>query len=813
LLTIRQGLWHVMIENIIRSFIHQHLRVSMSFFSKLLNSIGIKRESQALQPTKVNPPMGNAPAAPVTPPTPATPAIPTTPPAATTPPRPGAFNANRGNQTQDNLRNQNLKREMMSWLQRNYAPGMDDVDIELRLDRPDENKLHWTENPLWDEVLSEFFSGQMATIEQYPDMSVQEIEQFVQDQKSRGKKDAVQMPAEIANNPRNMELYEKAVSRLSDQGEFGQEAYEQESAPVNGMAPEELADIFYNNFLNVSDDHENPEDSRAYQRFMELNRKFPDMDLMDVLTSRVFRGVPGGYDSRGQQKEDFRYKFFVENAGWLGQMGMLPASVQQMLDSGSGFGNNAETYAALDQDADMITSTLAYILSSEDEMVKDRVWDWVSSKFGSQAMQDKYRARQNAVDEDGGELQHSEDQRLNQLRSEPSEPSLDEDQRSEIMDAYRGDISSMANIMRDLGGDIRQELLKRDKFQRGGSELSKSVAAEFFADQSAHLLEELLEEGFDSDKLREFEQKGYASFRVGDDNKIKIQPAKGQGWDSIQWENMLSMKGKLNTWIDMYLSEDEFEPDSYKDHLRSVERIGNTKVDRQTLEEMAQLREQGLIRDAKPNTEQSKTDRNKQIEMRQTGRAKELEKVFWQLKSKIHHHIEQLLPSIGDLLTSEEIQDKYPPNVILTYLDMIKTKKTFKELGHQLSSKSPQGHERRVQMLKESPEAFGIADPNVVDQMSPQDIYDRTIAYIEQEVQKSKTSKKAPYMYRDILDRQYADTALAFYRGLSIIKTAVTRLGSLRKVASSMTKFASVEGIRLMMNDVRNDMREKLSSL
>lgn len=734
----------------------------MSFFSNLLKSIGIKKEAQPVpQPT----PTAAQPA----------PGIP--------------FNSSRGNQQLDQARQQNLKNDMIAWLNQNLAYARDDVDLELALER--DGRSDWIDSPLFFQTISEMQNAVpagMASPQQvsnpYPDLSAEEIEQFVRNQGDQG------LPPQITENPNNMALYESIVGQMSEQGDFGDEFWNEQQPEVAGISSEELADIFYNNYLNVSDDHENPEDSEAYNRFQQLTAKFPGMNFIDVLQSRVFRGVPGGYDPKGQSKQDFRIKFFIENASWLSSLGLLPQSVQQIIDGGQ-LNNSKGNYEQLYQDIDTISNTLASILAYDDPQVKDRVWDWVSSKLGSQAMKDQYEAHQNAVDDTGAEFQHSEDRRVNELRGEDPSTELNQDQRATIMDAYKGDLQAMGQTLRYLGSDIRKHILdeiaqKNPKFAPGGEWYSKTLASEFWPDQAANIIDSLVSSDAFSDpkKLKDLERKGKANFKIDEGGRVVMRPSQGNTWDSIDFSKMLPLDEKLNIWIDGMVNDSaNVDPDSYQAGLRDINQLGNTKIDRTRL----------------------KTD---------PGYRKQVQEQLKKSK-RLHAQMDQILSHIGEYLTSDEVTDKYPKNVIMAYLDLITTHKNIKEVGALMSENSERGQKARRQLaLKKSKDGeLGGYTPEMIEKMDDAGIKQISDGIIQQEIaRRSNVSSKAQDYYRQLLDRDDSRTA-NLLRQIGIIKKAVSRVYGLRRLASSMSKFASVDYLMVMKQSIRDEMRQKLAQL
>lgn len=806
----------------------------MSFYRNLIKSIGIKKKAQPVPyraPAPVAQPVDQS-------------AIPVNPffqpdLSAVQVPQPaiGVPFSGTGNQEMQKAKNNNLKQDMANWIRinlpilmskfNNYRGGrytQEDMSAELEFmlkNDKDGNRWEWIDNDLFWQTLGEFSSSVLEgesypqlISDPYPDLSVDEIRSIINNQKNSNKKEA--LPPQLTQNSNNMAIYDAIVREMREKGEFGN--LSEESAPIAGISSQDLAKIFYDNYIEATDDMDSdPDNIDSYKRYNEITSLYPDQNSLEVLESRVFRGMPGGYGPRGE--EDFRIKFFIENASWLSGLGMLPESVQRLLDNGK-VKNSKENYINLYQDIDTITNTLASILSDDDPGIKERVWRWARSKLGSDAMKDR-KTFQEAVSEDGSVVEHGNDRRLDEITNNSIESPLDEEQRLNIINAYKGDLQSMGQTLRYLGSDIRNHIINNisknnPKFAPGGEWYSKTLASEFLPDQAANIIDSLVNSNAFSDpnKLKDLERKGKATFKIDEGGRVIMRPAKGNTWDSIDFSKMIPLDEKINIWIDGMVNDgSNVDPDSYYAGLRNVDQLGNIKVDKN------KLNTNELVRVDDPEDFKNTPHEGKTHVPYRTYLEQKLKK-----SKRLHAQMDQILSHIGDYLTSDEVTDKYPKNVIMAYLDLITTHKNIKQVGALMSQNSQAGDRARRELAlrlidkgdknphKGNP-LIGKYTKQDIANMDDDQIKNMVENYIESEIAtRSNVSRKAQDYYQKLLDRE--DVRMAnLLRRISIIKKAVSRVHGLRKLSSSMSKFASTNYLQAMKNSIRNEMRQRLSQL
>jgi len=808
----------------------------MSFYIRILKRIGISRTSQQLQPTVVKP---LADPAPVT--FPASP-VPTQAPVPIQTP---VYNGSQGQRAKENAERANLRADMENWLLRRLPESQSFTDLELMLSN---DGLDYWMSELNEDMFYESIENARNSIpgnaaspqelsNHFPDLSRRDIEQIVLNQGEQG------LPLEITENQRNQALYDQIVG---EQESFGEEHWQEDEQNVGGISAEDLTQAFMENYLlepDMGDQDFQEEESSSIKRWKEIQMKFPDSDIDSILKSRVFRGVEGGYSSSGGNKEDFRIKFFIENASWLSSIGMLPESVSSLMTSGS-FGNNKETYMNLAQDIDSVTGTLYGILGDDNEEVKAKVWDWVMSKIGSDVMGTGYESQQYAANSEGTQVDHGVDLRREQLQG--NEPELSQDQRSTIMDAYKGDLQSMGQTLKFLGKDVREHIVnelseKNPNFAPGGKWFSKTIASEFWPDQAAKIIDSLVGSDAFSDpkKLKDLERKGKATFKV-ENGRVIMKPSEGNTWDSIDFSKMLPLDEKLNIWIDNMISSDpNAQPDSYLHDLQQVSQLGSNKIDRERMANDPEYKQEMVAKLKKSKT--------------------------------LHDQMNQMLTQIGEYLVSDEVVKKYPKNVLFSYLDLITTHKNVKEVGALLSENSetgkrtrqelvfgkmkeyetitdpgPSGDKARRKLLKDKSKKIDIGVPvdsiqsldssKVMDLSSdfinemglplPQGFSSQQItqmedsqlrqianSIIEQEIKRrSNVSGVAQDYYKQLLDLDDIHRA-SFNRQLSIIRTAIGRMFDLTKLSSAMSKFSSTNKLDEIKTSIRNDMINGLGTL
>lgn len=810
----------------------------MSFYNRMLKRIGLKRVfAQQLQPTVVKPIVNPATATPTTiMPAQVLPAP--TQNLTTVAPK---YNGSQGQRAKEDAERANLRADMENWLFKKLPESQSFTDLELMLSN---DGLDYWMSELNEELFYESIENARNSIpgnaaspqelsNHFPDLSRQDIEQIVLNQGEQG------LPLEITENQRNQALYDQIVG---EQEGFGEDHWKEDEQNVGGISAEDLTQTFMENYLLETDDDQDflGEESTSVKRWKEIQMKFPDSDIDSILKSRVFRGVEGGYSSSGGNKEDFRIKFFIENASWLSGMGMLPESVSSLMNSGS-FGNNKETYINLSQDIDSVTGALYGILGDDNEEVKAKVWDWVLSKIGSDVMGTGYESQQYAANSEGTQVDHGVDIRKEQLQN--NEPELSQDQRSTIMDAYKGDLQSMGQTLKFLGKDVREHIInelseKNPNFAPGGKWFSKTIASEFWPDQAAKIIDSLVNSDAFSDpkKLKDLERKGKATFKV-ENGRVIMRPSEGNTWDSIDFSKMLPLDEKLNIWIDNMVSTDQnAQPDSYLHDLQQVSQLGTTKIDRERMSNDPEYKQEILMKLKKGKT--------------------------------LHDQMNQMLTQIGEYLVSDEVVKKYPKNVLFSYLDLITTHKNIKEVGALLSENSETGkrtrqelvfrkikehetlsdmgstgNDARIKLLVNKSKKQDIGVPveslsslssdqimelssGFIDEIGaslPQGFSSQQIMKIEdsqlrqisdniinQEIKRrSNVSGVAQDYYKQLLDLDGVHRA-SFDRQLSIIRTAIGRIFNLTKLSSVMSKFSSINGLDGMKESIRNDMINEL---
>lgn len=706
------------------------------------------------------------------------------------------YNANRGQQMQQDLINQNRSNEMLEWLNKNVPIiGHDPLDIELALQR--DGRGDWMDDDLFYGAMNQYMGSATQhppspQVTRYKDLSRDQIKDFLM----QGHDFEGGLPPVITENDNNMATYQEVAQELAMSDEnFGDEAYQDPSPFAGGVSSDELADAFEMNYLLNAGDEE------ATNRYMQMSQKFPDLDPGEVLRSRVFRGVSGGIGEDGSQ--DFRIKFFIENASWLDSMNMLPQSVKQLMD-GEQLSNKGSTYKALANDIDNISNDLMGIIQLDDPDVKNRIWNWVSGKLGSEQMGRRYRERQHGVDDEGAEFQHADDGRRGD-GLEGGDTNFTQDQRSALLDAYKGDMQGMADGLRYLGRDMRNYMMndlaqRKPSYGPGGNDFIKTLAAEMMPDQAASLIESIISGDIMNDPkaIKDLQRKGRVRFAPGDvPGKIIMKPAEGESWDTINWDSMLGSSGKIDFFLDRMTNVLE-DPESYRSMMGSLSNIGNIPIDAQRMQ----------------------LDENYRKEI-----AEKLKKS--RLLYTANDHV---LGDIGQMLTSDEITSKYPRNLILAYLSVIRLYSKNRQFGALLSENSKEGVDARKNLLldvmkdkdrekkKHTRDQGGEAVPFDVPDMTPEQIAsmddDQVRAYVDEiiddKLSKLNISRRNVDFYRDILDLGDIYKGASFDSNLHQIKVAIGRIFNLRKLASSMSKFASTDTLEVMRQGIVRDMMESM---
>lgn len=835
----------------------------MSFYANLLKSIGFKKTAQPM-PYRVP-----APASFETIPEPVTspniepiPSVdPVSQPASGLP----FGGKSQGNITKQEIDKQILKEEMKKWLRNNISYINNDEDLYHRLEM---SRLeYWGDNPLFyeakREVKNSFQLGVPSpqlvnNVDPNPDLSVDEIayianEAVIEYEKS-GK---ISIPDQIKNNPNNMAIFQSELKKLTDP----QSSNENMQSGIAGISAKELADTFEKNYI-----------TELYERLQTIGgeKNFANINIRSALVNRVFREVEGGYDSSGIQKQDFRIKFFIENHGWLDSARMLPPYVKEMVEGGrfsKRMGNkphSMQNYKDLYEDIDDLSYSLKEILENNDPSVKNKVLNWVMGKIFSEGMVTDKKTLPTMTDSDGNQVDLSEED-FRQVENTKIAPS--QEQREDIKNAYNGDLISIGKSLRHLGSEVRQymlnDLAKRNpSYAKGGKNYAKTIAVEFWADQAASIIEDMVNSDLlnNPQKLEDLKKKGKLTVKKEND-KIHIMPVKGENWSSVDISVGIPLADKLSLWIDKMIDDSSSVSDgSYLSELKNLDAIGTHIIDKTRM----------------------KTD---------PGYKEKMLKMF-KNKKTVSHQTAQVLTNIGEYLTSDEVLKKYPKNVIFSYLSLLSTHSNIKQVGRLLSEKSQEGKDARRQLVLEKIEekqkleqmaTFGesSSDDNerlmkmrrkyIRDQakkkkipsMKKMDIkeIDRTVNSLpyeqifemsknfakeefkslsgfvakynidtakkltDEEIKivasdviakeisdRSNISEEAAKYYAKILDRD--DTVTAnIIRKINIIKNAVSRIYNISKLASSMSKFASTDHISEMKKSIRNEMRQRLSQL
>lgn len=775
-------------------------------------------------------------------------------------------------QTREQIERNKKIRGMENWLRVQMPYISDQEALEIRLDTEGGNP-DWILDPDFrvaaENVKAEFsskaFQPQRSS-PQYADMTKGQIEQFVLNQNPEDG-----LPAEISQNPRNYSLYEQVVQELREKGSIGNEQAGEDSQ--SGISSQQLTEAFVDNYLNEANQSDQLDDwnedglqgeaQGAQKRWDEIQALFPDSDIFSVLQNRVFREVAGGIDSN--RSVDFRLKFFKENAPWLRSSGLMPDNIDQAL-SGDSANNDKSVYRRMAPYAEEASVTLLNILENEDAAVMDRVWGWVKRKLRANEIGEQYAERQNAVGEEGQEFDHSENKRVNRDGFGGSDESTS-DERQTLLDAQKGDLLALGNTLKMLGKEAREYLMGTYEKEFGveGPSLSKAIAAEFWADQANESIKELVDSNFqlDENKLKQLAKKNKVRFDTSS-GRLRIQPAKGKGWDSVDFRNLLPLEDKVKVWMDNMINpSNSLDEDSYKRLLPMLTKIQSTKIDIERLRQDPKYREEIM---------------NKLM----TSKA-------------VHAQMQQILTKLGDFLTSDEIASKYPPNAIMAYLDLLSVHSSVKK-GGELQAEGPVGQKARKDLVKgylqkaenltggdlqrgviEDPAGHRISEHELrarrdlikeyvkrkdrrfentdltsvkkvdaldlnadkqriielsnmlvpefldvipenlsskeVDSLSDQKLKELASGIIQKELDRRSNVSSSAKNYAKLIDRLYQDSPMSSTAAsIRRIKVAVSRIARLNDLARNMSKFANIAHIDFMKEQIRTDLRNSLRS-